>query len=591
MGRRLGLIIGVNQYQDAAFQPLQFAENDARAFAQWLVNVKGGRWLSADVQFVQGAYATHELAESLLAQLCLTVAEAGDLVLIYFAGHAYIDERSGDGYLALANTRYYDTSTGLHLPSFAQHLMARSRASHILCIFDCFQTGRLWSVSRAFPYDSRPLLRSTLAQALPQQGNRLFLCSCRGNDVAPEAGERNIGLFMYSTIVGLSGPAIDPALQQVTLQRLQTFLSSNCSEQQRPVLCGQERSPLALVGDSASLSLPQQVSSPSGSSPRYIQSSIQDSQSSSQSSNSAIAAAQLSSQSAPTRSGHLFSATPQEHRQQQCQLLLDQARQYMHMQNPTEVYSTVERVLQIEPRDLSALTLKGQLLGTMGRFQEALAVVEQLIQLDSNNALAWSMRAVLLTNIGQHQAAFAAIERSLVLDATNPETHSIKDNIMTHIATAQSREHYQLQESQASLQQMHKEPLPFLLGAAIHIIAFVIGVIGSFFLFFASIPGVIGLGLQSLGLAILCVNAARGAYRYGFTRLLFVGVMSMLVIGLLGVLYKFGSASIIGVIKVHPTTLIPMLFLAGWLVLAATLPLLLAVGGFIGGILQRKNHS
>ncbi|GCE16361.1 hypothetical protein KDK_01610 [Dictyobacter kobayashii] len=43
--RHIGLIIGVNQYQDSAFRPLQFAENDARALAQWLVNNKGANGL------------------------------------------------------------------------------------------------------------------------------------------------------------------------------------------------------------------------------------------------------------------------------------------------------------------------------------------------------------------------------------------------------------------------------------------------------------------------------------------------------------------------------------------------------------------
>ena len=80
VGRRLGLIIGINEYQHSAFRPLQFAENDARALAQWLVNVKGGKWTPSDVQLVLGELATRELIESLLTQMCVTIAEAEDLV-------------------------------------------------------------------------------------------------------------------------------------------------------------------------------------------------------------------------------------------------------------------------------------------------------------------------------------------------------------------------------------------------------------------------------------------------------------------------------------------------------------------------------
>src|SRR5438270_287455 len=121
MSRHVGLIIGINHYQDSTFRPLQFAENDAKALAQWLVNSKGGKWSPPDVQLVQGQHATRELAQSLITRLCTKVAEQGDIVLIYFAGHAFLDEKTGEGYLALANTRNQDHPRliGQHQPSLS----------------------------------------------------------------------------------------------------------------------------------------------------------------------------------------------------------------------------------------------------------------------------------------------------------------------------------------------------------------------------------------------------------------------------------------------------------------------------------------
>ena len=63
MGKRLGIIIGINNYQDTAFQPLKFAENDAKALAQWLVNSRGGNWNPSHVQLLLGDQATSKLAE------------------------------------------------------------------------------------------------------------------------------------------------------------------------------------------------------------------------------------------------------------------------------------------------------------------------------------------------------------------------------------------------------------------------------------------------------------------------------------------------------------------------------------------------
>src|SRR5260370_2231951 len=84
VGRRLGLIIGINQYQHAAFQPLQFAENDAKALAQWLVNVRGGNWVPSDLQLVLGSQSTYELAASLSMQIFLNEADPRDPLSTYF---------------------------------------------------------------------------------------------------------------------------------------------------------------------------------------------------------------------------------------------------------------------------------------------------------------------------------------------------------------------------------------------------------------------------------------------------------------------------------------------------------------------------
>src|SRR5260370_40696316 len=64
MGRRLGLIIGVNKYQEAAFRPLKLAETDARVLAQWLVNAQGGKWSAAEEHLILGAQAKRELLDT-----------------------------------------------------------------------------------------------------------------------------------------------------------------------------------------------------------------------------------------------------------------------------------------------------------------------------------------------------------------------------------------------------------------------------------------------------------------------------------------------------------------------------------------------
>ena len=605
MGRRLGLIIGVNSYQDATFQPLHYAENDARAIAQWLVNTKGGNWSPPDVQHVQGAYATRELIESLITRLCINTAEPGDLVFVYFAGHAFVDEASGEGFLALANTNAQQPATAIHLATLAQQCMSRSRAAHVIFLLDCFQNGHTWNMRRSTPFDAKPLLGSRILNGLQQTSDRFIICSCRGNESAPEASEKNLGIFTYRMILGLCGPAGDPTTKQITLQKLHAFLSRALGEQQRPQLFGQERMPLVLVGDMPTLTNP--VSPPPTQPPvsTASMSPIQTGQRSTVQSASfapvqtgtLAPAFQQNSPTTPfarpaTTTGQLSPNTSGQlmlsETEQQSAMLLRQARHLIQMQNPAEAFNVVEQILQITPSNVSALILKAQLLGSVGRSEEALYIVDLVLQLDANNALAWSLRAALLTNTGQYQSALQAVERSLELDPNNAETHSIKTSIMGRIASTTN----QSNKRGAKAGQRSGGPESFFRGAGVHIGGLLLGIAGVVLpIFQPHLPIEIALVLQSVGLALLCINAVRGSYLYGFLRFFFTLFMSGLTAGILGVaaliggVNKIGQGRIYATVQNHPDLLLPLLLCGLWLAAAAVLPLLLAFFALIAGLI------
>jgi tetratricopeptide (TPR) repeat protein len=581
MSKRLGLIIGLNHYQDAQFQPLQFAENDAKAFAQWLVNTQGGKWSPADVQLVQGTHATKELVEPLIAQLCLQNAEPDDLILIYFAGHAFVDERTGEGYLALANTSYENSASGLHLFSFAQQVLARSRASQIVLILDCSQMGRAWSMQRSSPYDSSPLLGSKLLNALPQLPNRLFLCSCRSNERSPETGERGLGLFAHRLIVGLCGPAIDPGTGTYTLPQLYSYLLGVLGDQQRPQVFGQGQLPFVLAGEAPSQQVPSLVMA------------AQPTQ--------AMPMAQATTMSTPPTDSGIYTPPPmrspqtsdlrttsqEQQRQQQSQYFLQQAQQQTQAQLFGEALNFIEQALQAMPQNTAALTLKGQLLGMMGRMAEASTTIEQLLSIEPQNPLAWSMRAVVLNNIGQFQIAKEAIERSLELDPNNPESYAIRTNIMEGMAVAQSQQRAPGASSR-NIADPQKRFAGFFLSILVQAVAFLAGIAGmGIMILKPTLTPLLGLGLASLGLALVSVWATRGSFRYGPVYLLPTLLLSLLAGGLVGALYKLGYTRILLTIQTHPNLLIPIISLAAWLALAAALPLPLALVGMISGMVAR----
>ncbi len=585
MSRRLGLIIGINQYQHAAFKPLQFAENDAKALAQWLVNARGGNWVPSDLQLVLGSQATYELAASLFMQICVNEAEPDDLVFIYFAGHAFVDEASGDGYLAFVNTRYRQPATALHLLSVVRHALVRSRAAQLVLMLDCFQTGPIWSMRRTSAFDFKPLLGPTAQSDLQQTKGRLLYCSCRGNEYAPETGQKNLGTLLYRMILGLSGPAAD---RGITLQQLHTYLSRSLDEQHQPQVFGQDQRPIVLVGDMPPLAPPS--ANERGYANPVVATSMLDprsetAQPASLSQLQPASAGTASAQMSPSTSGQISLATLEQNRKQQCLKLLNQARQLIQMHNLTEASTVVESILQMAPDYVDALILKGQLLGATGRFQEALTVVNQLLQIDPETALGWSMRAAILTNMGQLHEAQSAIERSLMLDPTNVESQAIQTTILTGLARDSQGEVGQKLPSAASQRQKRGGPKSFFLSAGIQILALAAGAIGASLLVIRpQLPIIVAFLLESVALAVLCVNAARGAYRYGATRLLLIFLTSLLPVGILGASYKFGYTWFTHKVIAFPPLIVPVLFLGLWLAAAAVLPLLAALGGLIAGI-------
>ena len=587
MGKRLGIIIGINNYQDTAFQPLKFAENDARALAQWLVNSRGGNWNPSNVQLLLGDQATSKLAGSLIAQSSLNMVDHDDLIFIYFAGQAFVDETNEEGYLAFVDTLMSQPAKTQSILSLFNQTILPSSAAQIVLVVDSFQTGSVWNKRKTSQFDFKPLLGATLQHSLNQAQGRLLYCSCRGNEHASEVGEKSIGKLLYHMILGLSNQA-DSDTGQVTLQNLHAFLVSSLNKQHQPQVFGQDHRPIVLVGEMPAFGYRQESISVSP-----LSSSVQYSNQASQlmsnkgtehysESSISIAHAQKSTATLGQSSIEIL----EQNRRNQCVKMLNQAQQQVQMQNIPAALNIIENILQIAPDFVDALILKAQLLGTNGYFQDALAAANQILQVDPDNALGWSIYATLLANLGQLHEASSAIDRSLALNPNNPEALALRDAIFSNLARSSFPEQdfrFQSTSTSASKQGGVKS---FFISAIIQIFALLAGMIGASILIIRpQLPIIIAFFLESIALAILCVNAAIGTYVYGIKRFLLILAISLITLGILGALYRFGYHWLINRVIALPPLIVPVLFLGFWLVTAAILPLLLAVGGLLSGVI------
>ena len=307
---------------------------------------------------------------------------------------------------------------------------------------------------------------------------------------------------------------------------------------------------------------------------------------------SGIRAPQVPSQS-PSASGigRATLETVEQNRRQQCLQMLDQAKQLVLQQNFQQAYQLTETVLQMNPTIPEALVLKGQILGAIGQFPEALSTVQQLVQVAPENALGWSMAAALLANTGQLSEALSAVDRSLSLDPSNSETISIKAMIREKLAEVQVDS-----GKRSRLVAPEKEPRDsaqsFMIGVGIQLLGLILGLAGAFLLLIKpDLPNFVGLLLESMGLAILAVSAWRGSYLYGWKRFVQTLFFSIMTLGIAGALYEVKAYDFVMRHVSNPFALmVPLVFLVLWLAAAAILPLPLSlVGWIVGAIVRARN--
>jgi WD40 repeat protein len=256
MGRRYALIVGIDYYNDAShFIPLPFAQADARALYELLIDPERGGWLPEHVVYLEGTQVTRDELESQLRALLLIRAQSDDLVLFYFAGHAFLDTETLDGYLALQPTEAACPVTGLHIATFVDHYLYDSKAGNILTLFDIEYAGytsAAWQqrANRDAGRAEQPFVREwQVLLDLPRSFGRVILTSHRSAHVSQAQMEQGHGVFMAHLLAGLEGAAANPRTGRITLGTLYDYLDECMArdEQQYPQKFGYECGTMTLI--------------------------------------------------------------------------------------------------------------------------------------------------------------------------------------------------------------------------------------------------------------------------------------------------------------------------------------------------------
>jgi len=245
---RYALIVGIDNYTDVShFIPLPFAQADARTLHELLIDSERGGWRSEDVVYLEGEAANRDELESQLRNLFLVRAQPEDLVLFYFAGHAFLDPATQDGYLAVHTTQATRPVTGLHMSTFVDHYLYNSKAGNILTLLDIAHAGLNWRQHKGRE-DAYRLFGQSLLD-LPRTQGRVILASHRQGEVSQVQMEQGHGVFMTHLLDGLEGEAANPRTGRITLGTLYDYLDERMSqdEPQYPQKFGYEHGTMTLI--------------------------------------------------------------------------------------------------------------------------------------------------------------------------------------------------------------------------------------------------------------------------------------------------------------------------------------------------------
>jgi tetratricopeptide (TPR) repeat protein/uncharacterized caspase-like protein len=221
--RSYALVVGVAQYPNLPPEKaLHFTERDAERIYQILISPQGGNFRAENVQLLIGEKATLANLRRQLEEWLPSVAQEGDRVLIYFAGHGFIFEERA--YLAP-----YDIDpknihgTGYSMEDLGGVVGSRIRATYKILLTDACHSGAIT------PREESTQNEAVNRKLLDLSSSMFSLTASRDREQSFESQQfgGGHGVFTYYVVKGLEGEADADSNGTVTADELAEYTRYN----------------------------------------------------------------------------------------------------------------------------------------------------------------------------------------------------------------------------------------------------------------------------------------------------------------------------------------------------------------------------
>ncbi len=266
--RSYALVVGIARYKNLPESAqLQFPERDAESIYSILISPEGGNFKAENVRRLIGPKATLANLRRELEEWLPAVATAEDRVLIYFAGHGFVNRNRA--YLAPYDISPGDiAATGYPMDDLGHVFGSKIKGKWKVLLTDACHSGAIT------PDDDRQFINRRL---LDLTKNVFSLTASRDRERSFESAEwgGGHGIFTYYVVKGMEGLADQSRDGIVTADELAEYVRVNVREatsaRQNPTSDRSSFDPgmlLAYVPSHASPAAPP--------APKYMQRTAQD---------------------------------------------------------------------------------------------------------------------------------------------------------------------------------------------------------------------------------------------------------------------------------------------------------------------------
>ena len=200
------LVIGISKYLQKDIPQLQFADRDAKVFADYLKSKAGGAVPAENIQLLVNEDATTSAVYDAIYWLKNT-CKKGDLVYFYFSGHGDLETNTmfNNGYLICYDSppnNYVKLALGVDYVNEIAHTLSAQTNANVVLITDACHSGKL-----AGSRFGGTFLVGDQLRAVKNKEIRITACATDqlSNENADWGGGR--GVFSYYLTNGLKGLA------------------------------------------------------------------------------------------------------------------------------------------------------------------------------------------------------------------------------------------------------------------------------------------------------------------------------------------------------------------------------------------------